>query len=239
MSNVMALSYSRITDFRTCPLKFRLKYIDKAPNFSEDSSKSPHLVRGTNVHKGLENYIIKKNAGEENIRQSTLDEVEKTKPLIDNLMGFYKIHPEHQIAVDENFKLVDWFSKEAWFRVIYDMIGFGQDLLVGDFKTGKLTDYSGSLQEPGQLHLAGLIAMAVWPKFQEVRSMYIYVDHKKTIPVNLNREEHFELLKSKLVAEHNQINAEQDWEPCVNDFCKWCPATKNQCSYSRKVEIPS
>ena len=233
--SVMALSHSRITDFRTCPLKFKLKYIDKADVFKQDASKSPHLVRGTNVHAGLEKYIIKKNAGEEGIRVSTLDEVEKTKPLIDGLMSIYTIHPEQQVAVDVNFKQVDWFSKDAWFRVIYDMIGFGSDLFLGDFKTGKLTDYSGTLETPGQLHLSALIALAVWPTFEDVNCVYIYVDHKKTVPLKLNRTENFEILRDKLVAEHNQINAEQDWQPCVNKFCMWCEATKDLCCYSRKV----
>lgn len=77
-----ALSHSRLSDFNQCPLKFKLKYIDKAVNFQMDATKSPHLVRGGNVHKALENYIIKVNAGEQNISESSLPEVEATKPFI-------------------------------------------------------------------------------------------------------------------------------------------------------------
>jgi hypothetical protein len=212
--------------------------LDKAKNFVEDSSKSPHLVRGSNVHKALENYIIKKRAGEQNIAPSSLPEVERTKPLIDNLMAIYDVHPELQLAINENFEAVDWFSKDAWFRAIYDMIGFGPNLFFGDFKTGKLADYSGSLDMPGQLHLSSLMGMAVWPDYDEIDNRYIYVDHKQTKILKLTRSEHFEPLKEKLVLEHRQVNEEKNFDPKSNEFCKWCQATKDQCPNSRKAVLP-
>lgn len=233
---MIALSYSRLSDYRQCPLKFRLKYIDKVPNFQIDqANKNPHLVRGENVHKGLENYVIKLRAGESNIRPSTLKEVEDTKPLINHLMKSYELFPEHQLAINSRFEKVDWFSKDAWFRVIYDLIGFGPNLLIGDYKTGKLTDYMGSIDKPGQLHLSALVAFALWPEYDVVHASYFYVDHKKPVSIVLHRNEHFEPLKTQLQTEHDQVNSECEWGPKVNEFCKWCDATKDQCAYSRKM----
>jgi len=235
---MIALSYSRLSDYRQCPRKFKLKYLDKAKNFQIDNNnKGPHLVRGENIHKGLEKYLIRKKAGEENIAPSSLDEVESTKPLINKLMTIYDLHPEHQLAINANFEQVDWFSKDAWFRVIYDIIGFGPDLLVGDYKTGKLTDYMGSLEHPGQLHLSALVAMAIWPKYQSVYASYFYVDHKKPVDIRLNRAQHFDKLKETLQMEHAQVNAETEWAPCKNQFCNFCEATKQQCpDFSRKMD---
>jgi hypothetical protein len=236
---MIALSYSRISDFRQCPHKFKLKYIIKAPNFVMDQKdKSPHLIRGENVHKQLEKYIIKKRAGEVDIPKSSLNEVEQTKPLIDNLMKIYDLYPELQLAIDVNFQQVDWFSREAWFRVIYDMFGFGSNLFIGDFKTGKLNDYSGTMDELGQLHMSSVIGMAVWPDFDEVDTRYIYVDHKFTHPLKLKRSECFEHMKDKLIEEHEAINAEQEFRAKMNRYCGWCDANTDQCSYSKKMEIP-
>src|SRR3954470_24207682 len=47
-----ALSPSRAADFRTCPLMFRLRTIDRLPEVS-----SPDAVRGTLVHKVLEDLF--------------------------------------------------------------------------------------------------------------------------------------------------------------------------------------
>jgi hypothetical protein len=110
---VMALSYSRISDYRQCPLKFRLKYIDKAKNFQlKDEDKSPALVRGGNIHKQLDRYVIAKLTG--HLFQPTLPEVISTAPLIDQIMDNYNVLSEQQIAIDENFNQVDWFAKNAW-----------------------------------------------------------------------------------------------------------------------------
>lgn len=233
---MIALSYSRLSDYRQCPRKFDLKYLTKAPNFKEDASKSPHLVRGGNVHKALENYVIKRRAGEEGIRPSTLPEVESTKPLIDKLMGLYDLHPEHQVAINKDFQMVDWFAPDAWFRAIFDLIGFGDHLLIGDYKTGKINDYMGTMLEPGQLHLSSLVAMAVWPQFNEVRNYYFYVDHKHNESLVLTRAD-FEPLKARLIQEHEIVNSEKEWKPVPNEFCKFCQATKAQCPYSRKLVV--
>src|SRR5574340_274288 len=236
---VVALSWSRISDYRQCPHKYGLKYVEKAPNFKEDeSTKSPHLIRGSNVHKALENYVIKRKAGEQGIPASSLPEVESTKPFIDGLFNSYQLHPEMQIAVDDKFKQVDWFSRDASFRVIFDLIGFGHNLLIGDYKTGKLSDYSGTMAQPGQLHMSTLIAMALWPQFEEADNRYIYVDHRRTIKLVLNRTNHFEPLKEKLIEEHAAINADIVFTPKKNQYCCYCAATPAQCQNSKKQTLP-
>ena len=231
---MIALSYSRISDFRQCKLKFKLKYIDKEPNFYDESKKSPHLIRGGNVHFALQEYVIKKKAGENDIPLSSLSEVERTKPLINSIMSIYNIYPELQIAIDSDFNQVDWYAKNVYFRVIIDLLGLGKDLLVCDYKTGKFSDYSGSLNLPGQLHLSSLIVMALYPEFEIIHNKYVYVDHKKVIGITLNRSEHFEPLKEKLTKEHAEINAEENFDENPNEFCHFCAADNSQCFKSRK-----
>jgi hypothetical protein len=197
----------------------------------KDEDKSPHLVRGGNVHKQLENYVIQKLAGE--TPNPTMPEVVKTAPLIDRIMDNYNVMPENQIAIDENFRRVSWYDKSAYFRTIIDLIGFGKDLLLGDYKTGKFADYSGSLEELGQLHMSAVVGMALWPEYDECNSLYLYVDHKRTIPCVLNREETFEQMKDNLIKEHELINAEEDFPENRNKYCQWCDATMSQCKHKR------
>ena len=228
----LALSWSRISDYRQCPGKFKLKYIDKAPNFQmKDEDKSIHLVRGQNVHKQFDDYVLAKLAGQ--IPNPTMPEVIATIPLVDKIMENYNVFPENQIAIDENFNRVEWFSKQAYFRVIYDLIGFGKDLLLVDYKTGKFNDYSGSMNELGQLHMAAVIGMAIWPEYKQSSSIYVYVDHKKTIPCIFNRKESLDHMKKTLIKEHELINADTEFKMKKNKFCIWCDATPEQCSHKR------
>lgn len=232
---MIALSYSRLSDYRQCPHKFDMKYLRKEPEFQIDpKDKSVHLVRGENVHKGLENYVIRKRTGVDGIQPSTLPEVERTKPLIDGLMRIYDLHPEHKLCINEKFEPVDWFARDAYFRAILDIVGFGQDLFLGDYKTGKLHDYEGSMETPGQLHLSALTGMAVWPMLDTVRTVYIYVDHKVTIKHVFNRNEHFEPLKAKLIEEHERVNSDKDFKATPNRFCGYCEATRILCEHSKK-----
>jgi hypothetical protein len=235
---MIPLSYSRISDFRQCRGKFKLKYLDKAPNFQiPPDKKGPHLVRGENVHKGLEAYVVKKRAGED-VLISPMVEIRNTTPLIDKLMVHYDLHPEHQIAVNEALKRVDWFSKEAWFRVIYDVVGFRRgferEIMLGDYKTGKLTDYSGSLMEMGQLHFSAVVGMMVWPEVELVRTAYFYVDHKKPVQAEFYRSDCYDIMVDNLRKEHAEVNLEREWAFTKNQFCKWCDATKEQCPNGSK-----
>jgi hypothetical protein len=236
---MIALSYSRISDFRQCPNKFNLKYIKKAKNFQIlDADKNINLIRGNNVHEGLKNYVIKKKVGED-VRPSNMREIRETTPLVDNLLILYDLLPEKQIAINDKFELVEWYSKDAWFRSIYDLIGFGRNgdacIFNGDYKTGKLTDYSGSIQEMGQLHMFALLSMALWSKAEKVETAYLYVDHKKTIRQTFLRDQDFSDMKESLIKEHQSINEERDFLPVKYEFCKWCDALPDQCQH-RKVK---
>jgi CRISPR/Cas system-associated exonuclease Cas4 (RecB family) len=232
MAKSIALSHSRLSTYNQCPRKFKLQFLDKAfPQ--EDADKSPHLVRGNNVHKALEGYVVKRLSGQNDIQPSSLKEVETTKPLIDRLFQeFDMIMPEAQVAVDSEYKKVEWFDSNAYYRVIMDIIGKGDSTaFVGDYKTGKINDYSGY---GGQLHLTAAITFCVFEDVQDVTAAYLYVDHQKVNKIKFHRSE-LPALIQHFDAEHVKVNSDKEFKPVPNDFCKWCPATKAQCPYSRKI----
>jgi CRISPR/Cas system-associated exonuclease Cas4 (RecB family) len=230
----MALSHSRLSDYNQCPKKFWHKYIDKTPSFKEEGT-SPHLVRGTNVHKALENYIVAINNGEEGIPESSLPEVETTKPLIDTLFQDYSsVLPEAQVSINDQWKQVEWFSKDSYYRAIFDMISIRpSDIMITDFKTGKFRDYT-PVNGYGQLDMSAAIALSIWPDIPKVTTVYAYVDHRKKVTKEYSQED-----KPRLVQwfqkEHEKVNADTKFEPIANEHCKWCPATKLQCRFSRKL----
>lgn len=233
----MALSHSRLSDFQQCPLKFKLKYMDKAENFQmKQEDKSIHLVRGDNIHKALENYLIKRKSGENDVGASSLPEVEQTKPLIEKLVGLFgidNVHPEAQVSINDAWKQVDWFDRESYYRAIFDLICLSDDVaMIGDYKTGKFRDYAPASGK-GQLELASAIALSLWP-VKEVKTMYIYVDHKKTIQKTYTQDNRIELV-DYFNSQHEAVNTEANFDPKANDFCKWCEATKAQCPKSRKL----
>lgn len=226
----IALSHSRLSDYIQCPRKFYVKYIAKEWPQETDS---PHLIRGNNVHKALENYIIGKTMNVQGLPTSSLAEVENTKPFVDKIISeFEKVHPEIQLAVDKNFRKVEWFAKEAYYRAILDMLAVNPTkAFIGDFKTGKINDYSGF---GGQLHLAAAMVLSILPTIEEVIAAYIYVDHKQVFPLKVTRAE----LPSLLEYYHGQsaeVNQDASFNPKINEFCKWCEAKKDHCPYSRKL----
>lgn len=233
----LALSHSRLSDFQACPLKFKLKYIDKAENFQmKQEDKSVHLVRGDNIHKALEAYLIKRKSGQENIPPSSLPEVESTRPLIDKyveMFGIENVHPEAQISINSDWQRVEWFDKKSYFRAILDLIAISQDVVViGDYKTGKFKDYAPA-DGMGQLELSSAIGLSLWD-VPTIKTIYLYVDHKKVIQKTYTKAD-----KNRLVdhfnAEHDRVNAEQNFDPKSNQFCGFCEATKKQCKFSRKL----
>lgn len=234
MTARMALSHSRLSDYNQCPKKFWHKYINKTPSFKEEGT-SPHLVRGTNVHKALENYIIQKNDNAADIPQSSLPEVETTKPLIDKMFTEYNsVLPEAQVSINDQWKQVEWFSKVSYYRAILDMIAIRPDhILITDFKTGKFRDYTPE-NGYGQLDMSAAIALNVWPDIPKVTTMYAYVDHKKRVTKEYTQADKPRLIEW-FIKEHDKVNADTEFNPTANEHCKWCPATKLQCRFSRKL----
>ena len=233
----IALSWSRLSDYQQCPLKFKLKYLDKDKKFKEDDSASPHLVRGKNVHAALERYVVQKTSnGELEVKITSIPEVENTKPFVDRFLNNYEqVIPETQIAIDQNWQRVEWFSRDAYYRAIFDLIAIRpSDVAIIDYKTGKMRDYDGGPSGKGQLHLSAGIALHLWPKVPDVSTVYAYVDHKQTIPKYFKQED-APKLRAHFDSMYEIVNSDKAFKPKVNEFCKWCPATRDMCPYSRKI----
>jgi CRISPR/Cas system-associated exonuclease Cas4 (RecB family) len=228
---VIALSWSRLSDFMSCKLKFKLKYIDKAfPK--EDAEKSIHLVKGEQFHKQLEDYVLAKN-GLQPMPLGFSPEIKATLPYVDKLYSvFAQVHPEAQVASTVEWKPTEWFGKDAAWRAIWDVIGLRQEAcFIGDYKSGKIYDYGSGY---GQLHLSAVIASERFPWAEEIRTAYIYIEHKHIYPVNIKRAD-MPVVKQYFDDKFGEVQEEKEFAPTKNDYCKYCPATMRQCKFSRKL----
>lgn len=237
---MLALSWSRLSSFQQCPRKFHLQFISKS--FKEEE-KSIHLIKGEQLHKQLEDYVNAKN-GAMAMPLGFSPEVKETLPYVDKLYSIYgNVYPEAQIACTPQWKPAEWFGKDVGWRAIWDVTGVKPGVCyIGDYKSGKIYPYGDTF---GQLHLSAVIALNRFQDVPEVTAAYIYIEHKKIMPIKVVRsgnqvdsngkpvpvlaqvQDHFD-------KEFEKVQMEKNFDPIPNEFCKYCQATKGQCQFSRK-----
>lgn len=226
----IALSYSRLSTYQNCPRKFKLQYLDKA--FPDDSD-NPNFVRGNRVHGQLEAYVMWLNSGKSVEKPPMCQEALNAVPLVDAVYASYTtVLPEQQLCLDKNWKKIGWFDKRAYLRAILDVVAYkpGKGLIM-DYKTGKVRDYD---TYGGQLHLNAAMLFAIEPEMMEIDVAYLFVDHKQTVKVHFDRSQ-YEEFKKYFIGQHLTVNSESEWGPKINQYCKWCAATKTQCEFSKQM----
>lgn len=227
----IALSWSRLSDYQQCARKFFLKYVQKSfPQ--EDMSKSVHLVKGSNQHKQLEDYLMARK-GMKEMPPGFDGAVTQTLPLLDGLLtAFKEAYPEAQVAAKVDWTPEEWFGPEAAWRAIWDATFLNpKEALIVDWKSGKVYEYGATY---GQLHLSAVIALNRFPHLDYVDVMYAYIEHKKTEKFRVHRDQ-LPQVQKHFESEYDKVQVETQWQPEPNEFCKWCPATQKQCPMSRKL----
>jgi len=227
MSNPIALSFSRISDYEQCPKKFESKYITKT---YPDDSNNIAFAKGNEIHSQLEKYIIFLKNNEQEPSLNTI--CKNVKPLLDNL---YKacngnIYPEKQIALDMNWEKCDWFDKPhiVKFRAIVDCLAFVNDetLMIIDFKSGKVRPYEEG--ETTQLKLTAAMLFSLYPNINNISSSYLFVEHKKTIKKDFSRDQ-YESLRKPFDDIYDIINQDGEFNYKKNKYCNWCLLTNEHC----------
>lgn len=225
----IALSWSRLADYQSCPRKFYLKYIAKEFKAEE---KNFHLIKGENLHRQLEQYVDGKNSNTLSPLENYSPEVQQTIPLVDKLMSqFAKNYSETQLAVTADWKQTDWFGKDVAWRAILDYVGINPThALIVDWKSGKKYDY---MSTNGQLHLSGAMGMEAL-NVERISVSYVFIEHKHSSTIELHRDKDIQPLRQHFDQQYDIVNSDKEFKPVINEFCKYCPATKAQCMFSKK-----
>lgn len=239
---MIALSWSRLSTYMQCPRQFHLKFISKT--FREEE-KSVHLIKGEELHKQLENYVLARN-GQATMPVGFTPAVRDTLPYVDRLFTLYDaLYPEAQLAANTRWEPTDWFGPDTAWRAIWDVTGVkSQTCFIGDYKSGRIYPYGDTY---GQLHLSAVLALNRFQDVPEVTAAYIYIEHKKIEPLRVTRKPSDEVDSKGRPIPHlapvqeyfekwfERVQFEKNWDPVANDNCKYCQATRAQCSYSRKL----
>ena len=222
---MIALSYSRLSMFKQCRRQFLLKHIEKS---LPDDSDNPAFVKGREIHKQLQQYMEwLQGEGDEPYMGEFAS---NGKPILNKIFHNYPtIHVEQQYAIDLSHKAITWYSRQAYYRCIIDLIAMNEtQALLCDHKSGKV--YGLDEDPANQLRLNAWMVFHLYPSITEITSSYLYVEHKVSQKQQHSRDELPEMDRV-FREEFDEVNQEKDWEPTENFKCRWCTATKAQCKY--------
>jgi hypothetical protein len=211
----LAWSYSRWHDYQQCPLKAKLKYLDKITE-----PENPAMARGSAIHKLAEDYL-------KGVRRTLPKELKAFGELLRGLKKNKHLKVEESWAFDGKWGLASWFGKECWCRVKMDVASptlVGQvfkKLQVIDWKTGKLNP-----EHQEQLGLYALAGLLQFPDVEEVETVLAYVDQPITIGVNpvtkTYTRQDLPALKKEWEKRVGPMMRDTKFAPRPNDKCRWC-----------------
>jgi hypothetical protein len=217
-----AWSFSRLSDWEKCPAYAKYKHLDKLP-----VPQGPALERGEKIHKLAEQYatgLLKKIPDELKLFRKEFSALRKIKR---------QLSTEHQIAVDKNWMLTDWFGPEAWCRVVLDLVWLDtskKTLTIWDWKTGKINPAQAS-----QLDLYALVGFVFGgEKIEHVRTAFQYLDQGESVPYACQRAE-VPAQKKKWKDRAAPMLSDTKFKPTPSSmacrFCLFSKGNKGPCKY--------
>lgn len=212
-----AVSYSRIKTWELCPAKAKYKFLLKLPE-----GESVYANRGTDMHALAASYI-----------KGEMVDVPRQLEDVKDFLDEYR-HPETQtemqVAFDENWQPVEWFSIKVMCRVILDCI-LRKDAIVhfADHKSGKKRDD----EYIEQLRLYALACFMLWPEVEVIDAQIIYLDHGERLRMTYTRDVLPEL-QEYWGARISKVRADDIFPARPNPKCQYCHYRKSNggpCSF--------
>jgi hypothetical protein len=219
--NIPPWSYSSLTKYETCPRQYHvvkvLKLVREPPTI--------HTDWGIEVHKAFE------------------DGIDENKPLPDSMAQWQPVllkfqntpgekFTEMEIALDRNFKPVEWASPEAWARGIGDVVvEQGSTAISGDWKTGKRKP------ESTQLMMFAALLMHARPHIERVKTAFVWLKEKKIDKALYTKDDLPSIWKEFIprVAKLESSYEKDKWVPRPSGLCKnYCAVTSCEFNGKRK-----
>lgn len=212
---ITAWSFSRYKDWVQCPLKARLKHVER---MKEPGNAA--MERGSAIHKLAEDYanrIINVIPPELEKFRKELDAARRLDPICEAEWGFR-----------QDWTPTGWFGKDVWCRVKTDLLysekakkGADAVLCIVDHKTGE--PYPDHADQLSLYALSGLIKV---PTAEVVRSSLWYLDNGARTDLEWGREQ-----LPALMEEWNDRTApmmnDTTYQAKPNNKCQWCHFRKN------------
>lgn len=230
-------SFSRYSDYKQCPLKAKLKHIDKIQEPPNEA-----MARGAEIHTKAEHYlkgIVKRLPAELKLFK---DEFTKLKKLMDR-----KVLPpivEDTWALTKDWAITSWNDwTGCWVRIKLDLAHHEDEktLIVTDWKTGK---FRPEMNEDylEQLELYALGALLVLEHVEIVKPRLIYLDTGDVYPPEgeelVYHRKDLEKLRKTWEKRVKPMMNDKKFAPRPNNKCRWCFYRKSnkangggQCSF--------
>lgn len=221
---VKSWSFSRYSDYRECPAKFKYKHLDK---LSEPPSAA--MARGTDIHKKAEDYA-------KGTLKALPPELKLMAPQFKTLKAQKIKFVEESWAFRRDWSQTQWNDWNAcWLRVKMDaayVVPALSALVIIDHKTGKFRPER-AVEYTEQLELYGLAGLAQQPEIQVVSPRLWYVDEGRVHPDPEEHEIEFfrkdeDALKKKWEKRVAPMFNDRTFKPTPSEnACRWCHYRKS------------
>lgn len=216
-------SYSRLKNWRACPLKHYMNDLVKAV----PAEKSRALEEGNAVHAAVAEYIN----GKKNPLPPTM---RGYQPEIDRVMGNDPLGTlwlvEKNLAITRSFEPCDTFDPLVWMRAKCDFVKvYGPVGIAIDWKTGQIKE------EQEQLALMAQCVFSAYDEVQKIRTQYVWLGNNATTTVDFTREDLRRMWQSLMpeIERYETAYVSGDFPPRPSGLCKrHCNVTS--CQYYGK-----
>ena len=216
-----AWSYSRLGDYEQCPLRAKLKHIDK---IKEPGSAA--MDRGATIHGLAAQYLqgtIKGFPKELALFKADFTELRK------KFSSTLRI--EEQWAFTKDWQACEWFGAYAWLRMVLDTAYFPEFgvMRIIDYKTGRVR----AEEQKPQLSLYALGGFLLRPDVRFIVAEFWYIDHGETLKETFERGQ-LAGLKKHWAKKARGMFVDKIFAPRPGDKCRWChygAAKLGQCKF--------
>lgn len=211
-------SYSKLSMYESCPMRFRLRYIDRLPEPPQPPD-SP-LERGSRIHTRLERFI--KGTGPMD------DEAKKIDAFVPMLTHLQALYAAGMATVEDNWYFdADWTPCDRdnvwlWVKLDYNVTDPDHDrTIVGDFKSGRST-YK-TIEHVQQLQLYAACAALRQASATRIVVELPYLDEGWIRPAEYTREQALWFV-GRFNQRAGRIYADRLFRPNPNrTTCRYCP----------------
>lgn len=211
-------SISKLFMYEACPMRFKLKYIDRMPEPPQPPD-SP-LERGSRIHNNLELFV----KGEAKLKNEA-KALDKFAPALEHLRQLYA--DGMAIAEDDWWFDHDWTPcerKNVWLWSKLDFNVHDKDkahTIVGDYKSGKSAYKTVDHIQQTQLYAATAVLRQEWA--ETATAELWYVDEGWVRSVTYTREQALRFV-GRFNARAEKIYNDRFFRPNANKVtCRWCP----------------
>ena len=217
-SRVFPWSYSSLTAFEQCPLRYKLTKITKAVR----EPQSDAMRWGNEVHKALELAVG---------NDTPLPAAHASyQPIVDKVKAFPGVKmAEQSFGLTKDFQPTEFFGRDVWFRGKIDLnILRGDTAVVCDWKTGKVKD------DPTQLSLFAGATFALYPTVNTVHARFIWLQSNETSGQTYTRDQAPKIWEPIMMrlAKMQHADDTDTFPPNPSGLCKrHCPVGRDNCDY--------